>query len=89
MITIYKNFQETKQPHYITIDQALERIKSCNSQKQIDVVRALAERYWGETDTDLKNKLKLELSTEKGKLPCILFSGKFEKRQDKGILELS
>lgn len=89
MITIYKNYQETKQPHYITIDQALERIKNCNSQKQIDIVRGLAERHRNETDTELKKKIKLELSNEKGKLPCILFSGEFTKREDRCIVEHS
>jgi hypothetical protein len=39
MVTIFKDFAETRNPHYITIDQALNRIRSGKSKESIDLVR--------------------------------------------------
>ena len=62
MITIFKNIF-SKEPHFITVEKALERIKSgASKQLVMDIRLAL--------DKEKANKLKLNL-------PSICFSGKF------------
>lgn len=75
MITVFKNFSDTTNPKYFEVDTVLEQIKSCKIQKQIDEIRIC-----------LDEKIKKEL---KKQLPCILFSGKFSKRNDKSLIEHS
>jgi hypothetical protein len=75
MITVFKNFSDTTNPKYFDIDTVLEQIKSCKIQKQIDAIR-------NESDKKIKTELKKNL-------PCILFAGKFTKRNDKSITEHS
>lgn len=75
MITVFKNFKATTEPHYVEVDVILDRIKKCHVQKQIDKIHT-------ETDPDKKRELK------KG-LPCICFSGKFLVRADEAIREHS
>ena len=75
MITVFKNFKDTKAPKYFNIDDVLLQIKNCNIQKQIDEIRA-------EKDEAIKKELKKML-------PCILFSGKFTERKDKAQTEHS
>lgn len=64
MITIFKNIF-SKEPHYISIDTALERIKVGKSKTMVDELR-------NTIDKERRNKLKLNL-------PSICFSGKFGK----------
>jgi hypothetical protein len=75
MITVFKNFADTKNPKYFEINTVLEQIKNCKVQKQLDEIR-------NEVDEVKKKELKKML-------PCILFAGKFNKRADKGIIEHS
>jgi len=75
MITVFKDFSETKKPHYVDVDTMLLRIKNCKIQQQIDELRK---------ETDKKKQREL-----KEKLPCILWSGEFKERKDKGIIKHS
>ena len=70
--TIFKDIYIKDQPNYITIDTALERIKSGKSKIRIEELRACL-------DNDKQAGLK------KG-LPCVCFSGKFEKRYDANLI---
>lgn len=75
MITIFKDFNETKTPHYLPIEKVLQRIKDCKIQAKIDELR-------NETNEKRRGQLKKML-------PCICFSGKFTSRSDKTITEHS
>jgi hypothetical protein len=75
MITIFKNIF-SKEPHFITVEKALERIKTgASKQLVMDIRLAL--------DKEKANKLKLNL-------PSICFSGKFGiDRKDDQLIEHS
>ena len=75
MITIFKNIF-SKEPHFITVEKALERIKlGASKQLVLDIRLAL--------DKEKANKLKLNL-------PSICFSGKFGiDRKDEQLIEHS
>jgi hypothetical protein len=75
MITIFKNIF-SKEPHFITVEKALERIRlGASKQLVMDIRLAL--------DKEKANKLKLNL-------PSICFSGKFgADRKDEQIIEHS
>jgi len=75
MITIFKNIF-SKEPHFITVEKALERIKiGASKQLVMDIRLAL--------DKEKANKLKLNL-------PSICFSGKFGvDRKDEQLIEHS
>jgi hypothetical protein len=75
MITAFKNIW-SKEPHYISIDLALNRIKNGNSKKLVEEIR---------------NTLDKEKAGElKKNLPCICFSGKFgSDRKDEQIISHS
>ncbi len=75
LITVFKDFSETKSPNYISADKMLDRIKNCGVKQQIDEIRA--------------EKNKKRRSALKKKLPCILWSGKFTQRSDKHITQHS
>lgn len=75
MITVFKDFQDTKNPKYYDIDVVLKSIKDCSIQTQIDEVRNCE-------DEEKKKELKK-------KLPCILFSGEFSQRGDSKITKHS
>lgn len=74
MITAYENIF-SKQPHYITIENALTRIKSGKSKVKVEHIRSTI-------DKERANALK-------SNLPSICFSGKFEQRKDDGLIEHS
>jgi hypothetical protein len=75
MITIYKNIF-SKQPHYLPIEKALERIKNGNSKVGVSAIRT-------SLDKERSNELKKNL-------PSVCFSGKFDKnRTDADLLEHS
>jgi hypothetical protein len=75
MITAFKNIW-SKEPHYISIDLALNRIKNGNSKNLVEEIR---------------NTLDKEKAGElKKNLPCICFSGKFgSDRKDEQIISHS
>ena len=70
VITIFKDVN-SKDAHYITIEQAFERIKNGKSKILIEKIRV-------ETDKEKRNLLK-------AKLPSVLFTGKFKNRSDKSL----
>jgi hypothetical protein len=72
--TIYKNIF-SKEPHYITIDKALERIKEGKSKEKCTEIRTIF-------DKDRANQLKCNL-------PSVCFSGKFVERTDNKLIEHS
>jgi hypothetical protein len=75
MITAFKNIW-SKEPHYISVELALNRIKNGNSKKLVEEIR---------------NTLDKEKAGElKKNLPCICFSGKFgSDRKDDQIVSHS
>lgn len=74
MITIYRTFYDM-QPHYLHIDKVLERIRSGKSAYQVNICQQA-------------NNPKV-YATEKKKLPCIMFSGQFGKREIAGLIDHS
>jgi hypothetical protein len=74
MITIFRNLFD-KTPHYITLENALNRIKTGKSQEKIDEIRNAIDK---ERADGLKKNL-----------PSVCFSGKFQERTDGGLLEHS
>ena len=74
MITIFRNLFD-KTPHYITLENALNRIKTGKSQEKIDEIRNAIDK---ERADGLKRNL-----------PSVCFSGKFQERTDGGLLEHS
>lgn len=75
MITAFKNIFN-KEPYYIEVDTALDRIKNGNSKTLCEEIRATL-------DKEKAQKIKCNL-------PSICFSGKFKKdRQDKDLIEHS
>jgi hypothetical protein len=70
MITIYKDIY-SKEPHYISVETALERIKIGKSKALVDILRA-------EEDKIKANEIKKTL-------PCVCFSGTFTERKDECI----
>jgi hypothetical protein len=70
MITIFSDIF-SKEPHYITVEDALNRIKNGKSKKLVEDIRSA-------NDKEQVNKLKL-------KLPSVCFSGEFKERTDAGI----
>jgi hypothetical protein len=75
-ITIYKDlFNTNSGAFYFDISKALDRIKIGSSKELLKQIRH-------ETSKDKQNELKKNL-------PCFLFSGKFSKRSDNGLVEHS
>jgi hypothetical protein len=73
--TIFKNIF-SKEPHFITIQKALERIKSGSSKELVTEIR-------NTLDKEKANKIKLNL-------PSVCFSGKFgSDRKDEQLIEHS
>ena len=73
--TIYQDIYDHKNPKLISIDKALERIKSGKSKEKIEILRA-------EKDSKKQDAVKKSL-------PCVVFSGIFNVRRDDAILEYS
>lgn len=75
MITIFKNINETSNPYYISVDAALDRIRTGKSVVLVDKIRYTE-------DKDERNELK------KG-LPSVCFGGKFSSRTDNSLIQAS
>jgi hypothetical protein len=71
-VTIFESAKVIDKPYYITTEQVVSRIKSGKSKLLIDKLRAC---------NDAKERTKLKV-----KLPSICFSGKFSKREEKGLI---
>jgi len=67
MVTIFRNIFD-KSPNYITVEQALERIKTGRSKQAVEEIR-------NQLDKERADKLKMNL-------PSVCFSGKFTERKD-------
>lgn len=75
MITIFKNIF-SKEPHYISVEKALDRIKTGKSKNQVESIRQTI-------DKERANELKKNL-------PSVCFSGKFNSnRRDEDLIEHS
>jgi len=72
--TIFKNIFD-KEPHFISVLKALERIKNGKSKERVLEIRS-------QLDKERANKLKANL-------PSICFSGEFKEREDKKLLKHS
>lgn len=70
MITIFKNYGDINSPQYITIEQALERIKFGRSKVKVEEIRKKVES-------------KEDYDTDKRELPFVVFSaGKVEPKEE-------
>lgn len=75
-VTIYRDIYHMNEPFYITVNEALERIRDGKSSEKVAIIRATL-------DKDKADNMKKQL-------PAICFSGKFSKgRQDSGIVKHS
>ena len=74
-VTIFKNIKETQTPFHLPIGVILDRIKNGKSKELVKSIRS-------EKDKNKRAELKQQL-------PAICFSGTFNKRNDKSILEHS
>jgi hypothetical protein len=75
-ITIYRDIYNMNEPHYISVDEALERIRDGKSKEKVEAIRAIL-------DKDRADSMKKQL-------PAVCFSGKFSKgRQDTGLIKHS
>lgn len=74
MITAYKNIFDNV-PYHLSVESALERIKSGKSKVLVDKVRS-------EIDKERANRLKQNL-------PSVCFSGRFTERKDDCLIEHS
>ena len=75
MITVFKNLYQLREPKHLEISRVLDAIKQ---EKLKDIVSTIREE---------KNKSKRNIL--KKNLPCVLFSGIFQERNDKAIEEHS
>ena len=75
MITVFKNLYQLKEPKHLEISRVLDAIRD---EKLKDIVTTIREE---------KNKSKRNIL--KKNLPCILFSGVFQERNDNAIEEHS
>ena len=74
MVTIFRNIFD-KSPNYITVEQALERIKTGRSKQAVEEIR-------NQLDKERADKLKMNL-------PSVCFSGKFTERKDDSLQDHS
>ena len=74
-VTIFKNIKETQAPFHVPIGVILDRIKNGKSKELVKSIRS-------EKDKNKRAELKQQL-------PAICFSGTFNKRNDKSIIEHS
>lgn len=75
MITIFKNINETDKPYYISVSNALARIKDGKSKDLLDKIRTIE-------DKEKRNEMKK-------KLPSVCFGGKFSSRADNALIKAS
>ena len=75
MVTIFESIHKTDRPFHITIDTALERVRSGKSREICEEVR--------------RTQTKAERNVIKKKLPAVCFSGSFSKRSADGLIHHS
>lgn len=74
IVTIFKNAKSPNEPYYITLDKALERIRSGSSKNAIGDVRSIK-------DKTQRNERKKEI------LPQVCFDAKLSHRKKDGVIE--
>lgn len=74
-VTIFKNVRDTKNPHIVSIDVIIKRIREGKSKLLIEKIR--------------NSSTKEERLEYKKQLPSICFSGEFSERSDKGLIRHS
>lgn len=75
LITIFPNINQTSQPHYISVDKAIDRIRSGKSKETCEAIRSKDSK-------EDRNELKKSL-------PSVCFGGKFERRAADALLQPS
>ena len=75
VITLFKSINTTNDPHHVSLDFVLDRIKKPTQKDLIEEIRSLSD--------------KSERNILKKQLQCILFSGAFSKRSKKGLTKHS
>jgi len=75
VITLFKSINTTNDPHHVTLDFVLDRIKSPTQKTLINKIRKLKD--------------KSDRNVLKKKLQCVLFSGAFANRSKKGLIKHS
>ena len=73
--TIFKNIFDINTPYFLSIDKLLERIEQGKSKDKVELIRQTL-------DKGKRNELKKDL-------PCVVFSGKYQKRTDNECIEPS
>lgn len=73
IVTLFRERDKTDKPEYLHLRQALDRIRNGESQDLVTAIRL-------EADKAKRNALK-------GKLPCVLFTGHFMKRENAGLVK--
>ncbi len=74
-VSVFKHFQNTQDPHNVSIDKILSFIRDGRWREPIEVLRSKSTK-------EEKDELKKNL-------PMVLFSGKFTERKDTAITEYS
>jgi hypothetical protein len=75
IVTIFKNFASPNEPFYITLENALKRIKEGKSKDKINQIL-------NEKDEKKQKEIKKQL-------PCVLFCGKFTYRNAESCTKYS
>lgn len=71
--TIFRNIVDINNPHYLSVEKLLDRIKTGKSKDIVERIRATESK-------DERNRLKMHL-------PSVCWSGKFSRRANSAILE--
>ena len=74
-VTLFKSLRTTNDPHHVSLEFVLKRIKEGNQKELVEQIRLL--------------ETKEDRNVVKKKLQCALFSGTFKHRNAKGLIEHS
>lgn len=75
-ITYFQNYKAVDKPIYLSVDQALDRIRKGQ-------IKNIVEKLRKETDQKKRKEIKIQ------ELPCICFSGQFSYRDTKSVMNHS
>ena len=76
-ITIFKDGYDVADPHFMTLNQALSRIKKGKSKDKVETIRSLTKQL-DNTEGVKRKKVEKEIDKLKLSLPSVLFHGKFD-----------
>lgn len=82
-VSVFSDINETKNPTYLSVEHALERIKNGNSIDLIKRIRSVV------TDPLAPEDSKSEINRIKMDLACVCFSGTFKIRNKQGVISHS